>query len=157
MQLIIDKLQTSATFSSSLQELFIEFQRTYDPENLEKQFPHFEKLASIDPNPEGEPLLWKDIGECMTSLLVIVSRYRIFAKAYANKNKGNIYKELKYRKCRNVPAGHNSPDSCENNLKKVKLYFFGMNAQYRTQVTSNNAPNGSPFSPICSTSKIDEG
>ncbi|XP_047135628.1 roquin-1 isoform X1 [Hydra vulgaris] len=220
MQSIIDKLQTPASFSSSIQELIIALQRTDDPHNLQDLQIHLEKLASIDPNPEAEPPLWKDIEECMTSLLVVVSGLRIFAKDYASKNKGNIEgtqmintkyrtsmcrdiiqkntcprgancnfahseEELeRYRKRRNVPAGrvstgvngyhqgsransNSSPDSCENDLEdefdEINLNQSSPNlsksqqVQYRTQVTSIDASNGSPFSPICSISKIDEG
>lgn len=90
MQSIIDKLQTPASFASSIQELIIALQRTGDPHNLESLRIHFDKLASIDPSPESPAPTWPDLKDIMNSLLLVVEGLQAFAKDYASKNKGNI-------------------------------------------------------------------
>jgi RING finger/CCCH-type zinc finger protein len=90
MQSIIDKLQTPASFASSIQELIIALQRTDDPHNLQSLRPHLDRLSAIDPNPDADPPTWEELEECMTSLHVVVSGLQAFAKEYAAKNKGNI-------------------------------------------------------------------
>ena len=54
MQSIIDKLQSPASFNQSIQELVIALQRTQDPAGLGSLKEHFERLAKIDPNANGE-------------------------------------------------------------------------------------------------------
>ncbi|RMX56030.1 hypothetical protein pdam_00017456 [Pocillopora damicornis] len=59
MQSIIDKLQTPASFSQSIQELIIALQRSGDPGNLCQMRDQFELLSQIDASPgmkgSGDP------------------------------------------------------------------------------------------------------
>jgi len=72
MQSIIDKLQTPQSFLQSVNELIIALQRSGDPGNLSKLRPHFDLLASIDPNPESPNPSWEDLEAVMVSVQAVV-------------------------------------------------------------------------------------
>lgn len=72
MQSIIDKLQTPQSFLQSVNELIIALQRSGDPGNLSRLRPHFDLLASIDPNPESPTPMWETLEAVMTSVQAVV-------------------------------------------------------------------------------------
>lgn len=150
MQSIIDKLQTPASFASSIQELIIALQRTDDPHNLQNLRHHLDKLSLIDPNTEAVGPEWSDLEECMDSLLVVVSGLQLFAKDYASKNKGNIEGaqmiNTKYRTsmCRDIIQRNSCPRGTNCNFahseEELERYRKRRNLPVsRSQIPNNNA------------------
>uniref|UniRef100_A0A7M5V5F6 RING-type E3 ubiquitin transferase n=1 Tax=Clytia hemisphaerica TaxID=252671 RepID=A0A7M5V5F6_9CNID len=153
MQSIIDKLQTPASFASSIQELVIALQRTNDPHNLQSLRQHLDKLSAIDPSPDAVLDSWEQLEECMESLSVAVTGLQSYSKEYASRNKGNLEGaqmfNTKYRTsmCRDILQKINCPrgSNCnfahtEEELEKYrKRRFLSYN---RPPPQMGNMPNG---------------
>ncbi|XP_065067691.1 roquin-1-like [Rhopilema esculentum] len=148
MQSIIDKLQTPASFGSSIQELIIALQRTQDPADLQRLRVHLERLATIDPSSEGPPPSWEELKDVMSSLKVVVEGLVDFVQNHSGKLKGSMESQQtpnsKYKTsmCRDIqqrnscPRGPqcsfaHSPDELERFRKKRnashQLIAIGLN------------------------------
>jgi len=92
MQSIIDKLQTPASFSSSIQELTIALQRTGDPGDLGELRLQFETLAKIDASPstESKVLSWDELEGAMKAVRSVVNGFVEFTQTHGCKMKGSI-------------------------------------------------------------------
>ncbi|XP_019640712.1 PREDICTED: roquin-1-like isoform X2 [Branchiostoma belcheri] len=88
MQSIIDKLQTPASFSQSVNELVIALQRSGDPASLSRLRPYFDELAKIDPSPDGETPLWDDTRKGMQAVKLVVQGVVDFIQNYCGNRKG---------------------------------------------------------------------
>ncbi|XP_033098349.1 roquin-1-like [Anneissia japonica] len=87
MQSIIDKLQTPASFSSSINELTIALQRSGDPGNLKSLQPHLEYLAEIDGSTEGICPSWEECENAMRAVKLIVQGFVEFAQNFSHTRK----------------------------------------------------------------------
>jgi hypothetical protein len=89
MQSIIDKLQSPASFNQSIQELVIALQRTQDPAGLSTIKEHFERLAKIDPNANGDesdPTSYpshEELAVILDSCKLVTFRLMDFCKQYS--------------------------------------------------------------------------
>lgn len=153
MQSIIDKLQSPASFASSIQELIIALQRTSDPHNLQSLRQHLDKLSAIDPSPEAVLDSWKDLEECTQSLSTVVAGLQAFSKEYASRNKGNlegaqmIHSKYRTSMCRDIlnksscPRGSNCNFAhTEEELDKYRKRRNISNS--RPPMVHNNNMNG---------------
>lgn len=147
MQSIIDKLQTPASFASSIQELIIALQRTDDPHDLQSLRSHLDKLSLIDPSPEAEAPTWENLEESMESLLIVVEGLQTYAKDYVSKNKGNIEGaqmiNTKYRTsmCRDILQRNTCPRGANCNFAHSEDEV----ERYRKR---RNIPGGKPLTPM---------
>lgn len=82
MQSIIDKLQSPASFSQSIQELIIALQRSGDPGDLCQMRDQFEVLSQIDASPEAACPSWDELEQAMTAVHSVVHGLVKFSKAY---------------------------------------------------------------------------
>ncbi|KAL9988510.1 hypothetical protein ACROYT_G002964 [Oculina patagonica] len=89
MQSIIDKLQSPASFSQSIQELIIALQRSGDPGDLCQMRDQFELLSQIDASPEATCPEWNELEQAMTSVHSVVNGLVDFSKAYGKGMRGS--------------------------------------------------------------------
>ncbi|CAH3037646.1 unnamed protein product [Pocillopora meandrina] len=89
MQSIIDKLQTPASFSQSIQELIIALQRSGDPGNLCQMRDQFELLSQIDASPEASCPAWDELEQAMVSVHSVVHGLVDFSKSHGRGMKGS--------------------------------------------------------------------
>ncbi|XP_027038423.1 roquin-1-like [Pocillopora damicornis] len=89
MQSIIDKLQTPASFSQSIQELIIALQRSGDPGNLCQMRDQFELLSHIDASPEASCPAWDELEQAMVSVHSVVHGFVNFSKSHGRGMKGS--------------------------------------------------------------------
>ncbi|XP_071947869.1 uncharacterized protein [Antedon mediterranea] len=87
MQSIIDKLQTPASFSSSINELTIALQRSGDPGNLKLLQQHLEYLAEIDGSTESSVPSWEECEHAMSAVKLIVQGFVDFAQNFSHTRK----------------------------------------------------------------------
>ncbi|XP_072015835.1 LOW QUALITY PROTEIN: uncharacterized protein [Amphiura filiformis] len=132
MQSIIDKLQTPASFTSSIQELTIALQRSGDPANLGKLRDHLKLLANINPIPELELPAWEDVEYAMISTKIVVHGLVEFISHHSHTKKileQQQTQNIKYKTsmCRDItqkggcPRGNNCTFAhCEDELDKYR-------------------------------------
>ncbi|XP_074614028.1 roquin-1-like isoform X2 [Acropora palmata] len=82
MQSIIDKLQSPASFSQSIQELVIALQRSGDPGDLCQMRKQFEFLSQIDASPEALCPDWSELEQAMASVHTVVHGLVKFSKVH---------------------------------------------------------------------------
>nr|XP_054769742.1 roquin-2-like isoform X1 [Lytechinus pictus] len=87
MQSIIDKLQTPASFTSSIQELTICLQRSGDPVRLAQLRAQLEKLAAIDPSPGAMISSWEGIMSAVDAVRKVLNGLMEFLQNYPQNKK----------------------------------------------------------------------
>ncbi|XP_020620547.1 roquin-1-like [Orbicella faveolata] len=98
MQSIIDKLQSPASFSDSIEQLIISLQRSGDPANLCQMQKQFELLSQIDASTEAACPEWNELEQAMSSVYSVVQGLVDFLKSPNNSR-------YKSRMCRNHARG----------------------------------------------------
>ncbi|XP_072176442.1 uncharacterized protein [Diadema setosum] len=150
MQSIIDKLQTPASFASSIEELTICLQRSGDPVRLAQLRIHLEKLAKIDPSPGAMISSWEDIMSAMDAVKKVVQGLVDFMQNYSQNKKAMDLQtqNIKYKTsmCRDIMQKGGCPrgPSCtfahsEEELEKYR-------AKSRQLVTALNNQSKNPKS-----------
>jgi len=115
MQSIIDKLQTPASFSSSIQELIMALQKTNDPADLQRLRFDLEHLANIDPSSEGPAPTWEELKNGMAALKAVIDGLVDFFQNHSSKLKGSMESQQtpnsKYKTsmCRDIQQRNSCP------------------------------------------------
>lgn len=141
MQSIIDKLQSPASFNQSIQELVIALQRTQDPAGLSMMKEHFERLAKIDPNANGDESdtatypSHEELAVILESCKLVTFRLMDFCKQYS----ASCIPGVRYANGRNSTYSQNPKfKGNRTSLTNGSKANFTANGQHRT----TNAVNG---------------
>ncbi|XP_022094877.1 uncharacterized protein LOC110981556 [Acanthaster planci] len=148
MQSIIDKLQTPASFTASIQELTIALQRSGDPGRLSKLTTYLDQLATIDPNPDAGSPSWSELENAMVAVKTVVKGLVDFVQNH-NLNKKVLEQQtqnIKYKTsmCRDItqkrgcPRGSNctfahSEEELERFRAKSRRMLSALNRQISSQ------------------------
>ncbi|XP_038046230.1 uncharacterized protein LOC119720576 isoform X2 [Patiria miniata] len=158
MQSIIDKLQTPASFASSIQELTIALQRSADPGQLTKLIPYLDQLAAIDPNPDAGIPSWSDLEDAMVAVKTVVTGLVEFVQNH-NMNKKTLEQQtqnIKYKTsmCRDItqkrgcPRGNNCTFAhSEEELERYRAKSRRMLSALNRQMSSQNKASEGPRAP----------
>ncbi|ESO83800.1 hypothetical protein LOTGIDRAFT_132872 [Lottia gigantea] len=85
MQSIIDKLQTSESFTQSVNELMVVLQKTGDPAQLQSLKPHLQFLAMIDPSQDKQVPSWQNLEAILKTLKIVIDGLITYLNDYSHK------------------------------------------------------------------------
>lgn len=157
MQSIIDKLQTPASFASSIQELTICLQRSGDPVRLAQLRPQLEKLAAIDPSPGAMISTWEGIKAAVDAVKKVLQGLVDFMQNYSQNKKALDLQtqNIKYKTslCRDVmqkggcPRGPSctfahSEEELERYRSKSRQILTALNNQNKNQSSVTDTRRG---------------
>ncbi|XP_030852970.1 roquin-1 isoform X2 [Strongylocentrotus purpuratus] len=153
MQSIIDKLQTPASFTSSIQELTICLQRSGDPVRLAQLHAQLEKLAAIDPSPGAMISSWEGILSALDSVRKVLKGLMEFLQNYSQNKKALDLQtqNIKYKTslCRDVMQKGGCPrgPSCtfahsEEELEKYRSKSRQLLSSLNSQNKNSNVSRG---------------